>query len=211
MSEWIDVTVPLRSRMAHWPGDPPVIIEQTMRMEAGDPCNLRTLSMSAHTGTHMDAPLHFVATGTSIDQMPPEATIGPARVVRIEDPNVITSAELERHNPQPGERILFRTANSDTCWQTSRCFFKQFVHLNAEAAAFLAARKVRTVGVDYLSVGAYQADGAETHRNLLDAGIWIIEGLDLSRVEAGAYELICLPLKIQGGDGAPARAMLRKR
>lgn len=167
--------------------------------------------MSAHTGTHMDAPLHFLDAADSIDLMPLDATIGPARVIEIKDENVITAEELSAHELQAGERVLFKSRNSATCWQTGRCFFKNFVHVNASAAQFLVEKRVRTIGVDYLSVGAYEGDGAETHRILLGAPIWIIEGLDLSVVEPGLYDLICLPLKIEGGDGAPARAIVRKR
>jgi arylformamidase len=211
MSEWIDVSVPLRSRMVHWPGDIPVSIEQTMDLDRGDACNLRTISMSAHTGTHMDAPLHFVSGGESIDQMPLDAAVGPARVIAIANEALVTAGELEAHRPRPGERLLLKTANGARCWQNGRCFLKKFVHLNAEAACFLVNSGIRTLGVDYLSVGAYGGDGAETHRILLEAGIWIVEGLDLSRVEPGEYEFVCLPLKIAGGDGAPARAILRKQ
>jgi arylformamidase len=210
MSEWIDVSVPLRTGMPHWPGDIPVTIRQTMNMEAGDPCNLRTLSMSAHTGTHMDAPLHFVRTGVSLDAMPLDATMGAARVVAITDERVITPRELQSNQPQPGERLLLKTRNSNLWRSRCRLFLKNFVAIEADAARYLAECGVRTVGVDYLSVGAYNGDGAETHQALLGAGVWIIEGLDLSAVEPGDYELACLPLKIEGGDGAPARAALRR-
>jgi arylformamidase len=210
MGDWIDISVPLRTGMPHWPGDIPVTIRQTMRIESGDACNLSTLSMSAHTGTHMDAPLHFVRGADGMDTMPLEATMGPARVLGIEDDRAITRRELQMFKPRPGERLLFKTRNSQW-WQTGcRFFMKNFVAIEADAARYLVQCEVRTVGVDYLSVGAYEGDGVETHQVLLGAGVWVIEGLDLSRVEPGDYELACLPLRIEGGDGAPARAALRK-
>lgn len=209
MPGWIDISVPLRSPMAHWPGDAPFVIDQVMDMTRGDVANLTTLSMSAHTGTHMDAPRHFVDGGRPIDAMPLEATVGTARVIAIQDENAITAGELHRHHIVRGDRLLFKTRNSERCWK-SRCFLKQFVHINAGAAEYLANLGVRCVGVDYLSVGGYQTDGVETHQILLGAGIWLIEGLDLSAVAPGRYDLVCLPLKIEGGEGAPARAIVRR-
>jgi arylformamidase len=156
----------------------------------------------------MDGPVHFVHGATGLDQMPLEATMGPARVVEIADPHQITVEELRTHQLQAGERILFRTANSPRCWQADT-FVEDFVYISEQAALHLAEVGVRTVGVDYLSVGGYHADGAKIHRILLDAGIWIIEGLDLSAVRSGRYELICLPVKMHESDGAPARAILR--
>ena len=175
-------------------------------MDLGDICNSRHLTMSAHTGTHMDAPLHFVNNSESIDRMPLTATIGPARVIQIEHPDFIGPDELIKHDIQPGERILFKTCN---VWDRT-AFKKTFVHCNAAGARYLVERKVQTIGIDYLSIGAYEGDGVETHQILLGAGIWVIEGLDLTHVEPGSYDLICLPLKILGGDGAPARAVVRK-
>ena len=205
---WIDVSVPLRHHMVHWPKDPPVEITLVSSMEAGALANLSKMEMSVHTGTHMDAPRHFVKDGISIDQMPLEAVMGPARVIEIPS-EVIDSRALKAHNLERGERVLFKTSNSDLCWSRS-CFFKNFVHVNEDGARHLVAHGVQTVGVDYLSVGGYERDGVQTHQALLRAGVWVIEGLDLSPVEPGRYEMICLPLRIEGCDGAPARALLRR-
>jgi len=202
--------VPLRSGMVHWPGDPAVIMQRVQDMERGDRCNVTTLSMSAHTGTHMDAPFHFLQRGAGIDALPLEATLGPARVIGIEDRHSVKPAALRRHRIRRGERILLKTRNSRRCWRTD-AFIEDYVYVTGQAAEFLVERGVRTVGVDYLSVGACHGDGAEVHRLLLGAGVWIIEGLDLSSVRPGRYELICLPLRIPGADGAPARAALRPR
>ncbi len=206
--DWIDVSVPLYSGMVHWPDNPPVKIERMLNMDKGDVCNVSTLSMGSHTGTHMDAPVHFIRKGKGLHEMPIEATLGPARVIDIRDKESIKPDELRPHRIQRGERVLFRTRNSSRSWKTDE-FDKDFVYISQEAGRFLAERKVRTVGVDYLSVGGFRCDGVETHEALLGAGIWIIEGLNLAKIKPGKYDLICLPLKVRGGDGAPARAILR--
>jgi arylformamidase len=205
---WIDVSVTVRHGMPHWPDNPPIALQRVMDIAHGDPCNVSHLAMGVHSGTHMDGPVHFIHGAAGLDEMPLTATMGEARVVEIEDPREITAAELRRHELRPGERVLFRTANSPRAWQVDE-FVEDFVAISEEAAAYLAETGIRTVGVDYLSVGGYRADGAKIHRTLLEAGIWIIEGLNLSAVRAGRYEMICLPVKLHGSDGAPARAILK--
>jgi arylformamidase len=205
----IDISVPLRSGMVHWPDNPPVRIERMLDMERGDVANVSKISLGSHTGTHMDAPIHFVRAGEGMDRLPLDATIGRARLVEIQDPVSIKPDELSQHGIGRGERVLFKTRNSSLGWWTQD-FIEDFVYVSQEAARYLADREVRTVGVDYLSVGGFRRVGVETHQALLGPGIWVIEGLDLSRVEPGEYELICLPLKVEDGDGAPARAILRK-
>jgi arylformamidase len=195
--------------MVHWPDNPPVRIERLLDMARGDVANVSTISLGSHTGTHMDAPLHFVRGAEGMDRMPLDATIGRARVIEIQDPTSVKPDELGPHEIGRGARILFKTRNSSLVWWT-RDFIEDFVYVSQEAARYLADREVRTVGVDYLSVGEFRKDGVETHEALLGAGIWVIEGLDLSVVGPGEYELICLPLKVADGDGAPARAILRK-
>jgi arylformamidase len=209
VNDWIDISVLLHTGMAHWPDNPPVRIERMLDMDRGDVCNVSTIAMGSHTGTHMDAPLHFLQTGKSIAEMPLDATFGPARVIELRDTESIKPDELHPHAIRRGERVLFKTQNSTRCWKTDS-FVEDFVYISQEAARYLAELGVRTVGVDYLSVGGYTKDGVETHRALLEAGIWIIEGLDLSQTQPGTYELICLPLKIAESDGAPARAIIRK-
>jgi arylformamidase len=164
--------------------------------------------MGVHTGTHMDAPRHFIQDAPTIDEMPLDATVGPARVIQIQDRTCIRREELERHELVADERILFKTANSDHLWNKDE-FDEDFIFVERGAAEYLAECGVRTVGVDYLSVGGFKQDAVETHAALLGAGIWVIEGLDLSGVEPGMYDLICLPLKMMGSDGSPARAILR--
>ncbi len=206
---WIDVSVPLYTGMVHWPDNPPVQVSRMLDMERGDICNVSTMAMGSHTGTHMDGPRHFLQTGKGLDEMPLDAALGRARVIEIHDPVSIKPDELRPHNIVRGERVLFKTNNSTDCWKQDT-FVEDFVYVSQEAARYLADLGVRVVGVDYLSVGGYTKDGTETHRALLEGGIWIIEGLNLSRVQPGEYELICLPLRIVESDGAPARAILRK-
>jgi arylformamidase len=205
---WIDVSVTVRHGMPHWPDNPPIVMQRAMELARGHACNLSHVAMGVHTGTHIDAPVHFIHEAAGVDEMPLDATMGPARVIEITDPREITAKELRGHSLQAGERVLFRTANSPRCWQADH-FVEDFVAISEPAAEYLADTRVRTIGVDYLSVGGYHADGAKIHRTLLSAGIWIIEGLDLSAVRAGRYEMICLPVKLHGSDGAPARALLR--
>ena len=205
---WIDVSVPLRSGMVHWPGDPEVKIERVLKIESGDDCNVSTIFMSSHTGTHIDSPYHFVKSGVSINDLPLSAVIGKARVIEIVDTESIKPEELRLHRIRNGERILFKTLNSERCWKSDE-FFEDFVYISTDSLNYLVDRKVRTIGVDYLSVGGYNKNINQVHLSLLKSGIWIIEGLNLSRVKQGNYELICLPMKIEKGDGAPARAVIR--
>jgi arylformamidase len=208
-SPWIDVSVTLKNGMVHWPTDPPAHISHALDMEKGDPATVSLLEMGAHAGTHMDASAHFVRGGRGIDTVPLDAAIGSARVIAIRDHESIKPDELLRHRIRRGERILFKTQNSARCWDTDS-FVEDFVYISAPAARYLAERQVKLIGIDYLSVGGFRADGVETHQALLNAGIWLIEGLNLKRVRPGRVQLICLPLKIAGADGAPARALVRE-
>ena len=204
--KWIDVTVTLKSGMVHWPSDPRVSVVRTKDMDRGDRNNVSLISMGTHTGTHIDAPLHFIARGKGLDKMPFSATLGKVRVLGIEGGPMITSAELRPYRIKPGERIIFKTVNS-AYWATDD-FRKDFVYLSQDAALYLASKRLSCLGVDYLSVGGYHKDGTKVHETLLKAGIWLIEGLNLQKVKPGNYELICLPLKILNSDAAPARAII---
>ena len=207
---WIDISVPIYTGMVHWPDNPAVRVERIQDLSRGDVANVSKLELGAHTGTHMDAPRHFLADGAGLDELPLDATIGPARVIPIAQSQAIFPEELEAHRLRAGERVLFRTQNSERCWKNNQ-FVEDFVYISAAAAQYIVQRKVRTVGIDYLSVGGYVHDGVETHRILLGEGVWLIEGLNLAAVKPGTYELICLPLRVVGADGAPARAILRQR
>lgn len=208
---WIDVSVPIHNTMHHWPGDPPPFATTHAAIgRNGAPCNVTALYMSAHTGTHMDSPLHFIDGGKTMDGLPFDAVIGPARLVEIKDKTAIKPAELKKLKPQAGERLLFKTPNSARSWK-KETFDKDFVYIAKEGAQYLVDCGVKTVGVDYLSVGGFYKDGIPTHHILLGAEVWIIEGLDFSKVKPGNYDLICLPIKYRGGDGAPARCLIRRR
>jgi len=208
-AEWIDISVPLHNGMVTWPGDASFERTSTLEIAKGDPCNLSQISTTTHIGTHMDAPRHYLPGAAGMETMPIAASIGRARVIDIHNPEMIRLSELEPHRLAHGERVLFKTRNSSHAWKTDE-FQKNYVHIHPEAARYLAECRVQTVGVDYLSVDPFVDGGSEAHHILLEAGIWIIEGLQLEHVEPGEYELVCLPLKIMGGDGAPARAVLRK-
>ena len=209
MAQWIDISVALRNGLEPWPGDPPFELTRVNDMARGDSCTFSTLSMSAHAGTHIDAPLHFIKRGRSIDALPMDATVGPARVIVIRNPDVITVEELRTHRIRAGQRLLFKTRNSKR--RRPGMFFKTYVAVGPDAAEYLAARRVRAVGIDGPSIAPPDDRMARVHQVLLRAGVLIIEWLDLRNVSTGPCDLICLPLRIVDGDGAPARAILRTR
>jgi arylformamidase len=202
-TEWIDVSVPIYDGMVHFPDNPPIEINAIMHLDRGDIATVSALRMGTHTGTHIDAPNHFLRGGSGADAVPLRNLTGPACVIEIEDTRAVTEAELRNHNLRPSERLLLKTVNSQRCWKSSE-FVKDFVSIAEDAARYLADLKTLAVGIDYLSIGS-----PEVHRTLLAAGVAIIEGLNLSDVTPGEYELFCLPLRITGADGAPARALLR--
>jgi arylformamidase len=205
---WIDISLTIYPEMPYWPDNPAVSVEPSQCLAHGDVCNVSKMTIGTHTGTHVDGINHFIQGGLGVDRMPLDATIGKARVIEIKNPESITVVEIEPYQIQAGERILFKTQNSDRALQSTR-FIEDFVYISTEAAHYLADKQVRTVGVDYLSVGGYQGNVVEVHQALLGSGIWAIEGLNLSEVEPGEYELICLPIKLKDGDGGLARAILR--
>ena len=206
---WIDLTVGIRHEMVHFPGDPAVELTQTMHLDRGDPATVSHLSLGVHTGTHVDAPVHFIGGAAGVDEFSIDAMVGPARVIEILGKETCTAQDLAAYDIQAGERLLLRTNNSTRCWNVD-AFVEDYAYLDMSAARLLAERKVRMVGIDYLSIGR-GPEGPEVHRVLLAAGVVIVEGLDLSRVKAGLYDVVCLPLKILGGDGAPARVAVRPR
>lgn len=210
-TNWIDCSLTLKSGMLHWPGDPPFSIERVRDMDKGDTVNLSKMSLGVHSGTHIDAPVHFVRGGAGIDRVSLDALVGPARVIDIAATDSIREEELAGQGIESGERILFRTRNSLRKILQSEEFDEEFISLEEDAARFLVARGVRVVGVDYLSVGGYKKNGSVVHTVLLGAGIIVVEGLDLSVTSPGWYDMICLPMKIADADGAPARVILKKR
>ena len=202
---FIDISLPIREGMIVYEGDPDISVRSAMAIERGDPANVSTLRLGSHTGTHMDAPRHFIDGATGIDTLALDVLIGPALVVEIDAVHTIDPAHLAAVDRQP--RIIFKTRNS-ALWDRPG-FSRDYVSLSLEAARLLVDRGVRLVGIDYLSIEGFGAEGHPVHKLLLGAGVVILEGLDLRRVSAGAYELYCLPLRIAGGDGSPCRAVLR--
>jgi len=203
-----DISVPIREKMPVWPGDPGVKISLAMSMQRGGPVNVSALAMGAHTGTHFDAPHHFIHGRQTVDQLDLDVLVGSCRVFEIRTDDEIDVNHL-RGLPLKGvARALFKTVNSKL-WAARDDFYEEFVYLTPVAAKFLVQMGVKLVGVDYLSVEGYHAQGAPAHLALLGAGVIILEGLNLADVPPGDYELIALPLKIAGADGAPARAILR--
>ena len=201
-----DVTRALRPEMPTWPGEPGPEVRLIKEMAAGQPADVSHLSLGVHTGTHVDAPKHFISGAAGIESLPLEVLIGPARVVMIEHDEAIRVDELEQMGLNGVERVLFRTRNSDEWSDTA--FKEDFVYIEAEAASWLASGGTRLVGIDYLSVESFVAAEPLTHRALLTAGVVIVEGLDLREVVPGTYTMACLPLKLVGADGAPARVVL---
>ena len=203
-----DISLPISEALVVWPGDPPIRISQPSHLERGDLATLTRLDLGAHTGTHVDAPAHFVRGGAGVDALDLEVLVGPALVVHLPEAEVLTAGLLAALDLPPGtERLLFRTRNSERWVRGETAFFEGFVGLAEDGARWLVECGVRLVGVDYLSVAPF-ADPAPTHEILLRAGVIVVEGLNLSGVEPGVYQLVCLPLKLVGGDGAPARTIL---
>lgn len=195
--------------MVHWPGDPEPTFERISEIQRGAEANVTLCRMTAHTGTHMDAPNHFLPGGSGIDEFPLEIGIGRARVITIPpEVRAISDSSLQSKGIRRGERLLFKTRNSNVRWD-DRDFQPDYTALDDSAAAFLSQAGVVLVGVDYLSIGLHNADGPATHKTLLGAGIWILEGLNLASVSDGEYNMVCLPLRIRGCDGSPARVALR--
>ena len=201
-----DVTYPISARLPVWPGDPKASLEPTRFVDGENVVNTTRLDFINHLGTHVDAPFHMLEAGAKLDQIPIERWIGPARVVSIDAPTIGVE-ELEAVDLEAVEKILFKTRNSGKLRYPE--FDPDFVAVEPAGARFLVDRGIRLVGVDYLSVEPYASKDFATHHTLLAAGVLIIEGLDLSRVPPGDYELLCLPLHLENGDGAPARVILR--
>jgi arylformamidase len=212
-SGWIDATATLDPATTPvYEGDAPMKFDFLKDMRRGDALTLSAYSLGAHSGTHIDAPMHFVRDGAPIDRVPLEPLIGPARVIDIPDAvQSIDAAELNRHQWQGASRVLFRTRSSLRGWMRSPTFRRDFAYIAPDAAQLLADAGVRLVGIDYISAEQFGAPAPRTHRILLGKGIPIVEGLLLENVPAGDYDLIVLPMKVGGHEGAPARAVLRPR
>ena len=203
-----DITLTISPDLPTWPGDPKIILERVASMEDGGDANVSRVNMSVHTGTHVDAPIHFLPNGTSVDKIPLKILTGRAYVLHLPDVEIITADVLvEAAFPPRTRRVLFKTRNSDLWARREQKFHEDYVALSPDGAEYLIDRGVKLVGVDYLSVAAFN-NTRMTHEILLNSGVVIVEGLNLSEVQQGRYTFYCLPLKLAESDGAPARAIL---
>ena len=203
-----DLTVGISPGLPVWPGDPPVILERVKKIAEGANANISRLECGVHTGTHVDAPLHFIDGAPGIDSLSLKVLTGRAYVIDLRNAQVLDAATLEASEiPPRTRRILFKTRNSALWARQEKEFQTDFVAVEASGAEWLVRKGVQLVGVDYLSVAPY-GNSRPTHRILLEAGVAVVEGLDLSQVSQGRYALYCLPLKLVGSDGAPARVIL---
>ncbi len=203
-----DISLTLFPGLPVWPGDAPPRFEQLKSIDQGAEANVSSITSNVHTGTHVDAPAHFLPNGKTVDQLLLKALTGRVFVLHLPDVNLITTKVLsEAFIPPRTRRILFKTRNSDYWARRDFTFHSDYVGISPDGAEFLVSRGIKLVGVDYLSVSPYE-EVATTHRILLEAGVVIIEGLDLSSVSTGRYTLFCLPLKLAGLEAAPARAIL---
>lgn len=207
MQKFHDITIPLQESTIPWPGEAAFKREVYSSFERGDRYEASKLTMGSHLGTHIDAPAHFVRGAATIESLPFEVLIGEAKVVELDVEKEITAEDLKHLELAGNGRVLFKTRNSKL-YQHNR-FSPNYVYLTADAARYLVEAGIKLVGIDYLSIAEFHA-GDEVHQILLTGGVVVLETINLSDIEPGEYELICLPLKIVGGDGSPARAVLRE-
>ena len=204
-----DVSVPLRHGGLVYPGNPPISITPVQSIAAGGTANVSRIDLGSHTGTHVDAPLHFMDGGAGVDELPLDVLIGPARLISVPDDAMsVGEAELRKHDLRGVTRLLIRTRNSAWLASGDPEFHKDYTYIAPDGAEYLASLDVKLVGVDYLSVEQFHSAEHRTHRTLLDNGVVIVEGMVLSEPPPGDYDLYCLPLLLAGLDGAPARAVL---
>lgn len=203
-----DITLTISSELPTWPGDPRVELERVRKIEEGSNANVSRVDMGVHTGTHVDAPFHFLQDGITVDKLDLSLLAGRAYVLHLPEVDVITAAVLEAAQiPPRTRRVLFKTRNSEYWARGDTDFHTDFVGLSEDGAEYLVRRGVKLVGIDYLSVAPFK-QSRPTHEILLSAGVVIVEGLDLNEVSQGRYTIYCLPLKLANSDGAPARAIL---
>ena len=209
-----DISVPLRNDLPTWPGDPGIKITDSSSLENGDEANVSFLNFGAHTGTHIDAPAHFIAGAERLESLPLDVLIGEVDVIDV--PATMTSITEDfvvQHCALGTARVLFKTRNSSFWSDTPTVFREDFTYLDYAAAKSLVKNGVKLVGIDYLSIEEFGSTDHKTHRELLSHQVIIVEGLNLAEISPGKYELICLPLRVRSGqgDGAPARAVLRSQ
>jgi arylformamidase len=202
-----DISVPVKNGGVVYPGNPEIHIELQQDMSRGGSSNVSLVAIGSHTGTHVDAPLHMIPGGAGVDGIPLDALMGPALVIAFDDDVMAVTEAYLRSQPIAGhERVLLKTRNSR--FIRERDFHRDYTYLAPDGAEYLVSLGVRLVGIDYLSIEQFHSGHHRTHKTLLSRGVVIVEGLDLSQPPAGEYELYCLPVLLEGRDGAPARAVL---
>lgn len=220
--QYFDISLPLTKEIPTLPPSPPApgkaplknpvpTVYRFFDVAKGDPVTMSKIEISSHDGTHIDAPLHFIPGGTTIDAMPIETTNGPCRVIEIKDDKDITVAELEPYKIKAGERIIFKTQNSPRVYAVKQ-YTGQYVAITLEAAHYLVAKKIRLVGLDYLTIAHQQPPENinNVHWAFLKNGIFVLEAVNLDGVKPGKYDLMCLPIRLENGDAGPCRVILRK-
>jgi arylformamidase len=205
-----DISLTIAEDLPVWPGDPKIELKKISKIEDGEEANETHISACVHIGTHVDAPDHFLGNGQTVENLQLDLLVGAAFVVEMHVDGQVSAVDLQSASiPEGTKRLLIKTANSQLWAEGVTEFKSDFIALEADAAAYLVNQGVEVVGVDYLSVAPF-ADPAPTHRILLEAGVLVIEGLNLSGIDSGVYTLMCLPLKIRRSDGAPARVLLQR-
>jgi len=202
-----DISLSVTPKTVTFPGDPGIRFHPALRLERGEVVNLTAMEMCVHTGTHFDAPWHFLEQGARSDEVPLDAFLGPALVVEIPEARSVGRTELEPLPLDGVERLLLKTRNS--AFLHDSAFHEDFTYLTKDGAEYLVSRGLRLVGIDYFSIDRFHSPDFPAHHALLGAGVVIVEAVDLSAVPPGQYELLCLPMKLAGLDGAPVRAVLR--
>lgn len=206
----IDISLPLREGIPTWPNSKGIRLSKTLELTNGDESNVSFLECDVHTGTHIDAPRHFLENGKTVEQIPLDTLIGPTTVADLPNTDAISAQDLDDLKlPKTIERLLLKTKNSALWEQGGSAFHEDFVGLLPDGAQWIADRGIRLVGIDYLSIEPYRNDGFSTHHILLNKEVVILEGLNLSAAKPGEYELYCLPLRLVGAEGTPARAILQ--
>jgi arylformamidase len=205
-----DISIPLQPGMPIWPGDPPLKLEQLASISDGADANVSSIACGVHIGTHIDAPLHFINNGPTVDELSLNTLVGDVHVVEIPKADIIDEEALDRALiPSDAVRVLFKTRNSKLWTSPEHDFQQDYVAIDAGGAAWIVDRDIELVGVDYLSVAPFESPVA-THVHLLEHNVIIVEGLDLHKITPGKYFLVCLPIKLVGIEGSPARVVLLK-
>jgi arylformamidase len=203
-----DISVLVGVESGTWPGDPPYARRLISALADGKVADVSLLTMTAHTGTHLDAPGHFIPGGRKLDELPAEKFLLPARVIASDDPAAVPAEEIEAAGIRPGQAVLLKTRNSTTGRAAGGAFYRDGVYVSAAAAACCVRRRAALVGIDYFTVDRYGDEGFGAHRVLLEAGVLILECINLRDVPPGEYTLVCLPLRLHACEASPVRAVL---